>query len=56
MMKPKAKAKTTKSVKSGDLEVRKNPKGGVQKGRNNSLGPREGGGGLNHNETFLTIR
>ena len=53
-MKTKARTKSTKSTKLTDLKARKNPKGGAQKGRTNSLGPREGWtGGGNHNETFL---
>ncbi len=49
-MKAKGKTKRAKSAKLADLEVRKDPKGGAQKGQTNKLGR---GGFGNHNETFL---
>jgi hypothetical protein len=55
-MKSKGKTKSTKPVKLADLKVRKDPKGGSQKTRNNNLTPRGGGGIYNHNETFLASR
>ncbi len=39
-MKTKAKTKSAKSAKFGDLEVRKDPKGGAQKRKTNKQGQR----------------
>jgi hypothetical protein len=56
-MKTKAKTNDPKPVKLADLKVRKDPKGGAQKGRLNNLSQRGGGAGpQNHNETFLADR
>jgi len=55
-MKTKAKSKNPKPAKLADLKARKDPKGGLNIGRNNKGLDRTGrgdGGSFQHNETFL---